>query len=103
MTLATLTTTLLCDTCGMVATDYPEGWLIISSRGIGLSTALDHKFCPVCKLEVIRALGYKAHKDYLSMVKAYSELERSLEVQAMKQRLAAAEVPFYLFDDEIEW
>ena len=92
-----------CDECGCTCQDQePEGWLLLVSHGTGLSTELEHCYCPECKEYILIALGFNTEKDYLSMVKAIAEMERKHEASARPPSVEE-QVPFYLFDEEWDW
>jgi len=86
-----------CDTCGdehnvEVVHDsepddsWPLGWMLLRTRGIGLSTDIEKVYCCDCRTPLLKAMGYTSYKEYVAMVKATVEMEQQ---QAQKQFSAA--------------
>lgn len=83
----------LCDTCGAAHNvevkpnsepddSWPLGWILLRTRGIGLSTDIENVYCCDCRQSLLTAMGYTSYKEYVAMVKATVEMEQQ---QAQKQ------------------
>jgi hypothetical protein len=75
-----------CDKCGVRHTPeieegsepedhWPEDWLLLSTRGIGLPTEDEKVYCSKCKLPILKALGFTSFKAYATHVKALAKEE----------------------------
>jgi len=79
---------------------WPIGWLEIYSCGIGLTAQVKDTFCNTCKVPVLEALGYASYKDYISVVKVNTEINRRLDEVCSDEDEFIESVPFYLIDSD---
>ncbi len=85
----------------LVDSNWPIGWLRITSQAIGLDTPLFDTYCNACKAPILKIMGYKDYKTYVSVVKAQADIDQKLdsEESPSSENKNELDVPFYLFDD----
>jgi hypothetical protein len=85
-----------CDSCGEehdveVVHDsepndtWPLGWMLLRTRGIGLSADIEKVYCCKCRTPLLTAMGFTSYKEYVAIVKATAEMEQQ---HAQKQFVA---------------
>lgn len=65
---------------------WPLGWVLIRTRGIGLSTDIEQVLCCKCREPLLKAMGFSSYESYMAMVKATAEMEQQLA----QERLVAS-------------
>lgn len=66
--------------------EWPLGWMLLRTRGVGLHADLERVYCTVCREPLLKLMGFDTYKNYVAVVKATAEIE---EQQARKRFEAA--------------